>query len=531
MIHLLEKHGWLVVLLLSMLAIFWQLDSFSLMDWDEAIYAQIAKEMLQSGNWITPHHEFRPFYEKPPMLFWLTASFYQVFGINEFTARLAAALAGIGIVLLSYLSGKRIFNHWCGLISALILLSSFEFIQRSQFGTLDTLLACFMMLSIYSFLSLDKSPNWWYLFWAGFAFAFMTKFWAALIIPAGLFFALIWEKQLIPTISQRQFWGGIILALLILLPWHILMLLEHGSIFWERYVIFNLFKRSGSALEGHQQDIMFYVKFLWRFFSPWVLLIPFSLFAAFRFQQRQSRSLSILLSTFLIVFLGYSIIVQTKLVWYVFPIIPLLAIFIAIWITEAYLQGSSLQQIFSAILLGISLFVLPGFYVLGIAALATAIFLLANRQLRGSFTGIILTLLLSSWTTAGVSNALTGNKTLKIWHCYGRQSIPLEHLARRVGENTSEHSVPIIGVTLNNAYPNVEGPTALYYSNRPFQAAYSTQDLDSLMHNFSQREIMMQAAYIDTFKQQYSIQVLDKAGLLIYGKISHINQNVKIEDQ
>lgn len=531
MIRLLEKHGWLIVLLISIPAIFWQLDSFSLRDWDEAIYAQIAREMLQGNNWLTPHYEFRPFYEKPPLLFWLTAGFYQLFGISEFTARLATALGGVATVLLSYFTGRKLLNHWCGLISAFILLSSYEFILRSQSGTLDTLLTCFMMISIFSFLNLDKNKNWWYLFGAGFALAFLTKFWAALIIPAGLMIALIWQKQLIPALSSRQFWGGIVLALLLILPWHILMLIEHGAIFWERYVSYNLFKRSGSALEGHQQSALFYLKFLWRFFSPWVLLIPFSLFAAFRHQRRQAPALSILLSTCLIVFLGYSLFVQTKLVWYVFPIFPLVAIFIAIWITDAYRQTTLFQRATAGILLGFSLFVLPNLYVLGIAVLATVIFLLAVAHIRNSFTGIILTLLLITWTTAGISNTLAGNKSLNVWRCYGRQPIPLEHLARRVGGNHKDHSMPIIGVTLNNASPSVEGPTAFYYSGRPFQAAYSSEDLDSLMHNFPQREIIMKATYIDTFKHRYTIEVLDKADRLIYGKITHVNQSAKSEAQ
>src|SRR5918993_5233926 len=100
---------WLPMLLLvgiAAAAIGWRLDARSLEDWDEAIYAQIAKEMLSSGDWLTLHWGYEPFFEKPPFLMWSTATLFSLFGVSELTARAASALSGVGAVALVYAIGR-----------------------------------------------------------------------------------------------------------------------------------------------------------------------------------------------------------------------------------------------------------------------------------------------------------------------------------------------------------------------------------------------------------------------------------------
>ena len=89
----------------------WKLGSGSLADWDEAIYAEIAWEILQDGDWLTLHWGYEPWFEKPPLLMWITASFYQIFGTNEFWARAASAVSGIALILITYGTGNRLLRE------------------------------------------------------------------------------------------------------------------------------------------------------------------------------------------------------------------------------------------------------------------------------------------------------------------------------------------------------------------------------------------------------------------------------------
>ena len=81
-----------LLLLVAALALLWKLGAGSLAAWDEAIYAQVSKEILRSGDWLTPHWQYQPWFEKPPLFLWSTAFLYRLFGINEFWARVPAAL-------------------------------------------------------------------------------------------------------------------------------------------------------------------------------------------------------------------------------------------------------------------------------------------------------------------------------------------------------------------------------------------------------------------------------------------------------
>jgi 4-amino-4-deoxy-L-arabinose transferase-like glycosyltransferase len=83
------------------------------------MYAQIAREIIAGGDWLTLHYEYKPWFEKPPLLLWSTAVFYELFGVNEFWSRAASAFSGIGIVIVTYLVGKLIYDPQVGFLAVL----------------------------------------------------------------------------------------------------------------------------------------------------------------------------------------------------------------------------------------------------------------------------------------------------------------------------------------------------------------------------------------------------------------------------
>jgi 4-amino-4-deoxy-L-arabinose transferase-like glycosyltransferase len=123
----------------------------SLASWDEAIYGTSARELSRSSNWLDLTYGGIPWFDKPPLNMWVTAFFYKLFGIGEFSVRLFSALCGIGTVLVTYLFASRLFSRWIGFLSALVLVSSSHYLHFARFGQLDSPLTFFISSALYFF--------------------------------------------------------------------------------------------------------------------------------------------------------------------------------------------------------------------------------------------------------------------------------------------------------------------------------------------------------------------------------------------
>jgi len=104
----LKKRDLLILTIISAVVLFWNLGAGSLTSWDEAVYAQISREMLQTGDWVNLHLMGKGWSDKPPLYMWATAASFKTFGINEFSARIFSALCGLGTILLIYLLPRKV---------------------------------------------------------------------------------------------------------------------------------------------------------------------------------------------------------------------------------------------------------------------------------------------------------------------------------------------------------------------------------------------------------------------------------------
>ena len=124
------------------------LGSVHLFDWDEINFAESAREMLVTGNFSRVQIDFHPFWEKPPLFFWMQALSMKIFGINEFAARFPNALIGIITLLTLYLIGKRLYDGKFGFIWALAYLGSFLPHLYFKSGIIDPFFNFFIFLSV-----------------------------------------------------------------------------------------------------------------------------------------------------------------------------------------------------------------------------------------------------------------------------------------------------------------------------------------------------------------------------------------------
>ncbi|MCX8011575.1 MAG: glycosyltransferase family 39 protein, partial [Desulfobacterota bacterium] len=138
----------LFLLVMASLVFFINLNGWDLWNPDEPRYAQVAKEMRETGEWILPHLNSEVYPEKPPLFFWLIAFFSFFTGeVNEISARLPSAISALGCILLTLFLGKKLFNLKVGFFSALALLTSVEFFWLGRRANIDMTLTLWITLT------------------------------------------------------------------------------------------------------------------------------------------------------------------------------------------------------------------------------------------------------------------------------------------------------------------------------------------------------------------------------------------------
>lgn len=291
-----------------------------LFDFDEALYAQSAKEMLTSGNYLTPRWNGEVFFHKPPLLLWFTAGWYQLFGVSEFTARLTSALAGIGSTLLTYKIAARLYGSSVGLIACVILLTSGLFLAEATDGRTDSLLLFSILFTFYAYLKAEDHPQYWYLVCAGLGMAAMTKGIAVIIPVSVIILNILLERRKVDV----RFFKGLLIVGLVVGAWHGYMLIVHGRAFFNEYFLHQALARASTRIEMMSGGRGYYFRVLARYFHPWVYLTPIAL--AFALYKREK---SLFLLVWIIFVFGVFNLAGTKLTSYILPMIPALVILTA----------------------------------------------------------------------------------------------------------------------------------------------------------------------------------------------------------
>ena len=269
-----ERGAHLVLLLaLSALLFFLGLGGLGLTDRDEGSNAEAAREMVETGDWISPTLNYQPRFAKPVFIYWLTSGAYTLFGVSEFTARLPSALFGVGLIVLQYLFLARLRGPTVGLFGALMLLLNLEIVVIGRMALTDSVLIFFTTLALYGFWlgfhgeGRERRGIW--LLYIGMALGTLTKG------PVGIAIPLL---AIVPylTLTRRwlQFWrtcfplAGLCVLLLLAAPWYVTMLAIHGSQYTASAQA-DTVGRFLSPTGGHGGTLLFYVPVLLFGFFPW----------------------------------------------------------------------------------------------------------------------------------------------------------------------------------------------------------------------------------------------------------------------
>jgi 4-amino-4-deoxy-L-arabinose transferase-like glycosyltransferase len=313
-------------------ALFWRLGEGALQDWDEALYAQVAREMVEGGNWLTLSWNAQPYFKKPPLLFWTIALSYRVFDVSEWSTRLPSVLFGLGSVLLVGLLGRQLYGRFIGLAAGTLLLTLYPFLTRGsrQSATDAPLLFCSLLALFCAWRGRQREP-WLSGIGITIGVGLLVKGVAALV-PLLLIVLFCWRARELSVLRSGFFWGGIGGGLCCALPWYLYQVKLYGLPFVQTFVQGETLARLVTIYDAPARPWYFYFATLWGdVFHCLPLLVGFSLLSLTSWWKKEIQVSPA--SHFLFCWLAGNLLIvlstRTQHAWYLLPVYPPLCIFIA----------------------------------------------------------------------------------------------------------------------------------------------------------------------------------------------------------
>lgn len=348
--NMIDRKLWLniaIILCVSWLVTFSNLGNLPLFDPDEPVYAETALEMLHNQDFISPRIYGNFWYDKPPMYYWLVAGAFKIFGVGEFAARFPSAFLAVAASILVYLSGRKLFNDRVGLLAALVLATSLEYFYLSKAAVTDSTLTFLITGALLAFL-LRKH----YLFYVCAALAVVTKG------PIGLFFCgIIVVLYLVFTgdlsiIKRMKVVSGTALFIGIATPWYLIMYYYHGMDFITTFLGFHNFTRFLQPEHTTGSQWYFYIPVLIFGFFPWTAFLVQGFIAGCREKGPETKKIKFLVIWASVVFLFFTLS-QTKLVSYILPMYPPLALLIGWYFDKVWAEKRSSVLTLSGTIFGV----------------------------------------------------------------------------------------------------------------------------------------------------------------------------------
>ncbi len=269
-----KKYLFLIILIAGFVS-FFRLGSVTLFDVDEAVFAQAAKEMIESADWITPTYNGENRYDKPILFYWLMAASYKAFGINEFAARFPSALSGVLLVLSVFLFVRHFRDDKEAFYASIPLALSIYFFMYSHAAVTDMSLSLFITLSLFSFfISINKNKNYIYGFYICSALAFLTKGLIGIVFPFGIALVYLFATERVHGIKRVFHLKAALIFLILALPWYTAEYMANGQEFIRQFFIKHHFTRYAGVISGHKGPVYYYIPVIIAGLFPWIAFLP-----------------------------------------------------------------------------------------------------------------------------------------------------------------------------------------------------------------------------------------------------------------
>jgi 4-amino-4-deoxy-L-arabinose transferase-like glycosyltransferase len=312
----------------------------------EARYAELARGIVASGDWITPRINGIKYFFKPPLFYWIEALSIHALGLSEFALRLTTSLFAVSGCLLAYVAGRKLFDRPTGILAATVLATTLIWFTLSRIILLDVPVGVFLSLSLLGFIFAVREPSgsrgrkvWLVIMYVAAAAATLTKGLIGIVLPGlviGAWIVLTWNWRLL---LEVRLLSGLALFLLITVPWHIAVGVQTPE-FFHFYFVREHWERFTSTVHGRAQPWWFFLVILTAGVFPWM---------GFLFQSLRRNIERILSRTpegqaelflalwFWLILLFFSLS-DSKLVPYVTPMMVPLALFIGRYLALAFAE-------------------------------------------------------------------------------------------------------------------------------------------------------------------------------------------------
>ena len=339
-----HRSGLTSLLLFCFFTFFLGLGRQAITDADEAYYAEASREMVESGDWLTPRFNDEHRWEKPVLYYWLTAATYLVTGPTELAARFWSALAGVGLALLAWGIARHVTGRsdvaW---LAGSIIATSFGYFAMARAALPDLPLTFCITLGLWATLrAVDAADTraalrWWGLAGVGAGSGFLMKGPIAIVVPGLVLAPILWRERRRLRLDARGIAIAALTAAVIGLPWYVAMWLEHGNAYLQSFFVADNFERFATERFNDARPFWFYVPVLLGGLMPWsVFLVAFTADALAGARRRTLRLSDtdwrlLLWAVMPLVFFTLSVGKQPR---YILPVLPPLAVFVARGIIE-----------------------------------------------------------------------------------------------------------------------------------------------------------------------------------------------------
>ncbi len=327
---------WHLAFLFSLL-ILPSLGSMPLFEPDEGRYAEISREMLKTGDFVTPRLNGVVFFEKPVLLFWLNAASMAIFGQNELAVRLPSALASLFGFWLTYVLARKMGGHRTGVYAAIVLGTSPMWAVFGHVNALDMTLSSLVLATMACFWqachNATKAQWYWHGVFAFSALAFLAKGLIGVVLPGSIIALFLLTTGRLLILRTIPWITGALLFVLLAAPWHFLVSLKNADFLWF-YFIREHFLRFTTEVHERQEAAWFFIPVVIVGLLPWAGLLP----EAIRLQRRAVESRQRHQLAFVLIWAGFILlffsISSSKLIPYALPAFPALAIACAFVLTH-----------------------------------------------------------------------------------------------------------------------------------------------------------------------------------------------------
>ncbi len=334
---------WILFALVICAVYFFAIGTIPLIGPDEPRYAQVAREMFERGDWVTPTLGGYNWFEKPALLYWLQIVSYYIFGVSEFSARFGPALCGLLTVLGLYLFGRKLFDERFANYLAIISASTVGLLVFSRGASFDIVLTFTVTGALVCFFIANESPpndeaEDDFGFFAGFyifiGLALLAKGLIGIVLPFGVIaFYLLLTRQFFPVKFLTSLSWGIVVTLMVAAVWYGPVYLRNGRPFVREFIINHHFARYLSTVHAHPQPFYFFWLVLPALTFPWLPFLFSALGRSWKWNLRKPDSPVDKMRLFAVAWILFPLLFfsasGSKLPGYILPALPACCLLIA----------------------------------------------------------------------------------------------------------------------------------------------------------------------------------------------------------